>query len=74
MVSTLTSFGLQPTGDLTMIEAIQTEVKRLCNRDNVISSILMQDEDEEYESNYRKFLSIEGSSKGTVSILLYCVV
>ena len=50
-------FGLEPTGDLTMIKAIQTEVKRLCNCDNIAGAIVDLDVMGRYKGNKQKYLA-----------------
>ena len=72
MAYTLNQFGLEPTGDLTMIKAIQKEVKRLCNRDDIAVAIVNQDVEERFEENRQKFLTYddEDDDDGKVCIIL----
>lgn len=56
---TLNEFGLEPTGDLTMIKAIQNEVKRLCNRDDIANAIVNQDVKQKFEENRQKYLKMD---------------
>ncbi len=75
VASTLNSFGLKPTGDLTMTEAIQKEVKRLCNRDNIANAIFNQDMKDKYAENHRKYLQVEEESTNTkVSVSLHVLL
>eukprot|EP00794_Sanderia_malayensis_P005463 gene5463-6146_t len=59
VVSTLHSFGRKPTGDLAMVEAIQKEVKLLCNRDNIANAIVNQDLKDKHARNQKKYLHVE---------------
>ena len=63
MTATLNDLGEEPTGDLTMIKAIQKEVKRLCNRDNIADAIVNQDLQETFNENKQKYLMIDDGSK-----------
>ncbi|XP_065071810.1 uncharacterized protein LOC135696366 [Rhopilema esculentum] len=63
VTATLNELGEEPTGDLTMIKAIQREVKRLCNRDNIADAIVNQDLQETFNENKQKYLMIDDGSK-----------
>ena len=42
-----------------MIKAIQKEVKRLCNRDDIAKAIVDQDIEQRFEENRQKYLTAE---------------
>ena len=65
MASALNMFGLEPTGDLTMIKAIQTEVKRLCNCDNIAGAIVDLDVMGRYKGNKQKYLANDDHENST---------
>ena len=56
VVSTLTQFGVEPTGDFAMVKTVHEEVKKLCNRRDIADAIVNQDVEKELEKNKRKFL------------------
>lgn len=56
---TLESLGVEPTGDLEMVEAIRQEVRRLCQRDAIVSHILLEDQAVEYKSDYKRHFTTE---------------
>ena len=56
---TLESLGVEPTGDLEMVEAIRQEVRRLCQRDSIVAHILQEDETAEYASDYKRLFTTE---------------
>jgi len=45
---TLYGMGLKPTGDLTMLEAVQANVKQLCRKERVLAHILSDEALEKY--------------------------
>lgn len=63
---TLNEFGLEPTGDLSMIKAIQKEVKRLCNRDDIAKAIVDQDIEQRFEENRQKYLTAEDEDEDAI--------
>ena len=58
-IMTLESLGVQPTGDLEMVEAIRQEVRRLCKRDAIVAHILQEDQTAEYASDYKRLFTTE---------------
>ncbi|XP_032221893.2 HEAT repeat-containing protein 4 isoform X1 [Nematostella vectensis] len=56
-IFTLQTLGVEPTGDLEMIEAIRTEVHRLCTRDLVVAHILEEDNAHAYTSDYKRLFT-----------------
>ena len=62
---TLESLGVEPTGDLEMVEAIRQEVRRLCQRDAIVSHILQEDQAAEYTSDYNRLFTTENEQAAT---------
>jgi len=65
---TLSQFGHEPTGDLSMVKAVQDEVKKLFNRKDITGAILDQDAQDQFEEKKQKFLMFDEeqeSSKGS---------
>lgn len=58
-IFTLESLGVEPTGDLEMVEAIRQEVRRLCRKDAIVSHILEEDQAAEYTSDYKRMFTTE---------------
>ncbi|KAL9983640.1 hypothetical protein ACROYT_G005843 [Oculina patagonica] len=58
-IITLESLGVEPTGDLEMVEAIRQEVRRLCRKDAIVSHILEEDQAAEYTSDYKRMFTTE---------------
>ena len=46
-----------------MINVIRAEVKRLCNKSNVVSSILERDKEETYEKDYQRMIAVDESTE-----------
>ncbi|XP_028390867.1 HEAT repeat-containing protein 4-like [Dendronephthya gigantea] len=55
----LKSLEVEFTGDLEMLNAIQSEVKRLCKKDNVISCILQRDKQEDYNRDFERLIAAD---------------
>lgn len=51
------------TGNVEMTNTIRSEVKRLCNKNNVVSSILASDQREEFEKNYQRMIAIDDAHR-----------
>ena len=62
---TLESLGVEPTGDLEMVEAIRQEVRRLCKRDAIVAHILQEDQAAEYTSDYKRLLTTHAEQAPT---------
>ncbi|XP_020610496.1 uncharacterized protein LOC110049064 [Orbicella faveolata] len=58
-IITLESLGVEPTGDLEMVEAIRQEVRRLCRKDAIVAHILQEDQAAEYTSDYKRLFTTE---------------
>lgn len=58
-IITLESLGVEPTGDLEMVEAIRQEVRRLCRKDAIVAHILEEDQAAEYTSDYKRMFTTE---------------
>ena len=64
-IMTLESLGVEPTGDLEMVEAIRQEVRRLCQRDAIVSHILQEDQAAEYTSDHNRLFTTENEQAST---------
>ena len=58
-IITLESLGVEPTGDLEMVEAIRKEVRRLCRKDAIVAHILHEDHSAEYTSDYKRLFTTD---------------
>lgn len=58
-IITLESLGVEPTGDLEMVEAIRQEVRRLCRKDAIVAHILQEDRATEYTSDYKRLFTTD---------------
>lgn len=65
---TLESLGVEPTGDLEMVEAIRQEVRRLCKRDAIVAHILQEDQAAEYTSDYKRLFTTDAEQVPTSRI------
>ena len=70
---TLTQFGHEPTGDLSMVKAVQDEVKKLFNHKDVTGAIFDRDAQEQFEEKKQKYLMFdeEQESSKVINFLLY---
>ena len=55
----LESLGVEPTGDVDMVEAIRQEVKRLCHRDAIAAHILQEDKSAQQASDYKRLFTTD---------------
>ena len=46
-----------------MMNTIKSEVKRLCNKNNVVSSILASDQKEDFEKGYQRMIAIDNTHR-----------
>lgn len=46
-----------------MLNTIQSEVKRLCKKENVVSSILQRDKQEDYNRDYERMIAVDGNTQ-----------
>lgn len=53
----LKHLDVELTGDLEMLNTIQSEVKRLCRKENVVSCILQRDRQEEYKKDLERMIA-----------------
>lgn len=67
-IMTLESLGVEPTGDLEMVEAIRQEVRRLCKRDAIVAHILQEDQAAEYTSDYKRLFTTDAEQAPTSRI------
>ena len=56
------TLNIEVTGDVEMVNTIRTEVQRLCNKNNVVSAILCQDEEQDYDRDYQRMIAIGESA------------
>ena len=50
---------MEPVGDVEMIEAIRKEVRRLCNKNAVVSHILTEEQTTGYKDDYNRLLTTQ---------------
>lgn len=55
----LKNLEVEFTGDVEMLNAIQSEVKRLCKKENVVSTILQRDQQEDYNRDYERLIATD---------------
>jgi hypothetical protein len=48
---------VEVTGDLEMLNTIQSEVKRLCKKENVVLSILQRDKQDNYNRDFKRIIA-----------------
>ncbi|XP_031556052.1 HEAT repeat-containing protein 4-like [Actinia tenebrosa] len=67
-IFTLKCLGVEPTGDLEMLEAIGKEVRRLCTRDVIVSHIIDEDKAQSYSKDYKRlFTTAESDTEGSAT-------
>lgn len=59
MIIALESLGVEPTGDVEMVEAIRQEVRRLCRKDAIVAHILQEDQAANYSRDYKRLITTE---------------
>ena len=59
VIIALESLGVEPTGDVEMVEAIRQEVRRLCRKDAIVAHILQEDQSAKYSRDYKRLITTE---------------